>query len=92
MSATDEERIIAVAAAMMRQSRSAGGVVHPVGQSDTPDPSLRNRRELNGWRDVGLLVHARRCSLSLGSHSTPSLERFRERVVRIKRQIGVERP
>ena len=42
MSATDEERIIAVAAAMMRQSRSAGGVVHPVGQSDTPDPSLRN--------------------------------------------------
>jgi len=31
-------------------------------------------------------------SLSLGSHSAPSLERFRERVVRIKRQIGVERP
>ena len=22
------------------------------------DPSLRNRRELNGWGDVGLLVHA----------------------------------
>jgi hypothetical protein len=56
------------------------------------DPSLRNRRELNGWRDISLLVHARCCSLSLGSHSTPSLERFRERVVRIKRQIGVERP
>jgi hypothetical protein len=31
-------------------------------------------------------------SLSLSSHSAPSLERFRERVVRIKRQIRVERP
>jgi hypothetical protein len=29
MSATDEERIIAVAEAMMRQSRRAGGVVLP---------------------------------------------------------------
>jgi hypothetical protein len=29
MSATDEERIIAVAEAMMRQSRRAGGVVIP---------------------------------------------------------------
>jgi len=31
------------------------------------------------------------CSLSLGGHSAPSLERLRERVVRIRRQIGVER-
>ncbi len=31
-------------------------------------------------------------NLSLGSHSAPSLERFREGVVRIERQIGVERP
>jgi hypothetical protein len=30
-------------------------------------------------------------SLSLGSHSAPGLERFRERVVRVRRQIGVER-
>ena len=37
-------------------------------------------------------VHARCCSLALGSHSAPSLERFRQLVVRIKRQIGVERP
>jgi hypothetical protein len=33
MSATDEERIVAVAAAMMRRSRRASGVVHPVGHS-----------------------------------------------------------
>jgi hypothetical protein len=33
MSATDEERIIAVAEAMMRQSRRAGGVVDPVSHS-----------------------------------------------------------
>ena len=33
MSATDEERIVAVAAAMMRRSRRAGGVVHPVDHS-----------------------------------------------------------
>jgi hypothetical protein len=33
MSATDEEQIIAVAEAMMRQSRRAGGVVLPVSHS-----------------------------------------------------------
>jgi hypothetical protein len=32
------------------------------------------------------------CCSIFGGHSAPSLELFRERVVRIKRQIGVERP
>jgi hypothetical protein len=30
-------------------------------------------------------------AIFLGIHSAPSLDRFRERVVRIERQIGVER-
>jgi hypothetical protein len=49
-------------------------------------------RPRGGRKPRSRSIHVGCGSLSLGSHSAPSLERFRERVVRIKRQIGVARP
>ena len=85
------KRIIAVAEAMMRQSRRAGGVfafLALLGSGWVVRLEV-TARPAEPWQvglPIGSFTMQQPCPLS-----APSLERFRERVVRIKQQIGVER-